>query len=168
MHIPVNAPILPVHVHIDRRIDHGMVERCVEHCFLIVTSLTVNYRKFAFPSIICQTLNGFKILSLCFDRQILLCTFCRYSRKGHFYFQLLFTLVKFEIGYHISSSNVGKILIAVKFSPESIISLFLTVTIAIIAYGLTERNCEIGIVRACPSIRDSIAGQECIVFYSKC
>ena len=65
----VQAPVGSVHIHVDRRVDHRVVEGCVEHLLLSVSAFDVHYGKLFLPSVSGISGNLVKWLSgsLCFQ-----------------------------------------------------------------------------------------------------
>ena len=44
MDIAIHPTVLAIYIHIDGRINHGMIERGVKHSFLVVCAVTINDR----------------------------------------------------------------------------------------------------------------------------
>ena len=53
MNIAVQTTVLPVNIHVNGRVDHGMIKRRVKHGLMIFRPLAFDDIQFAFPLVVC-------------------------------------------------------------------------------------------------------------------
>ena len=170
VYVPVHAPVLPVHVHIDRRVDHRVVERRVEHRLLAVRSLAVDDRQLAFPGVAGLLAQCLERLSAGLCPQVLQGSLGRDCRERHLHRQFVARrrlFVEVEVSHHAAPRDVGEVVVAVEFPPESHVVLLLPVAVAVAAHGFRERDGKVGVVRAGPSVGDAVARQQRVVLHAQ-
>ena len=160
----IDTPVLPVHIHIHRRVDHRVVQRRVQHAQLVGRTFSLNHGKFPVPLFPGYHRQGFKILSGSLCPQILQGPARADSRKSHFHFQFRIVLeIKIKKGNDTASSHFREIIFFIKPPPKTLIRCFLEILVTIIPDRLRESDREIGIIRPSPSPGDPIPRQQSII-----
>ena len=166
VHVLVQSPILSIHIHINRRIDEGMIIRSIEHGLLVFRSFHFEGCKLTVPTIRRRTSQDIKIFSHGFGLEVLQCAFCAGSRKSHLYYQFrIFGVIKLEIRNDLTASHLREVGVDREFSPESFVINFLHILVTIVTDRFRQRDGKISIVGTCPSIGNAITGQQSIVFH---
>ena len=168
MDIPIHPTILAIHIHIDARINHRVIQRGIKHRFLVFSTLTVNDSQFLFPCVMRLLANSLKTLTSSLSCQVLLSSFCRNSRQSHLYHQIRrCLLVEVEISHHAASRYIREIMIAVKLAPETIVILRFPVNVSIILNRFGKRDGEVCIIRTCPTVGDTISCKQSVILHSQ-
>ena len=84
--IMIQPAILSVHIHIDTRIDHGVIQRGVQHRQLVVRAIGFDNGQFLIPGFTGTSRQPVKIIAGGFSPQIFQSAIRAYAGKRHFHF----------------------------------------------------------------------------------
>ena len=131
MDITIQSAILAIHVHIDTRVDHRMIERSVEHGLLVGRSLTLQRTEFVVPVGTRLLAERLKRFSRRLTSQVANRPLRAYRRQGHLQRQFMrCSIVKVEICHDVASCHFREVVLKVKLPPETPIVRLLAVLIA--------------------------------------
>ncbi len=163
MDFPVNAAVASVHVHIDGRVDHRVIERRIEARLLVVGALALQYTEFLFPGAGGLAPDRLERLAGSLRSQVLQGPFRRDSRQGHLHLEFGHLGVELEIGRDVTPGNVREIVMQVELAPESPVRRLLAVGITIVYDGLGKGDGKVGIVASRPAVRNPVTRDKGIV-----
>ena len=166
MDVVVQPSVLPIDVHIHRRVDHGVIERGVEHGFLVVAALGLKDAQFFVPFVLGFGQQCVEVASVGLGVKVFQGAFGAHCRQGHFHFQGL-GLLKREIGHDFASCHLGEVVSHVEFAPHAVVFGLLQFPIPIVGEGLAEADGEVGVVGPGPSVGDAVSGEQGVVFDPK-
>ena len=163
MHFPVHAAVAAVHVHIDGRIDHRVVQRRIEAGLLVGRAFALHHAEFPFPCLRGLLTDFFERLSGSFRCQVLQRALRRNGRQRHFHLQHGIVAGKLKKGRYVSPGDVREVVMQVELAPEPTVGRLLPVGIAVIGDGLGKRDGEIGLIEAGPAVRNPESRHEGVV-----
>ena len=163
----VTTAVLAVDIHVDGRVDHRVVERGVEEGFLVVAALYLQSQELFLPTVrglLAQLVEG-KPGSL--GLQVGEGSALTDGRECHLDGQLTAgRQLQLEVGGYLASGHVGEVVVYVVLPPEARVLHALLVVVAVLLYGLGERDGKIGVVLPGPAVGDAIAGEERVVHHA--
>ncbi len=167
MDIVVETTVFPIHIHVDRRIYHRVIERRVEHRQLVGRALSLDYVKAFVPVVGCLREDCVKILATRLRTQVFQSPFGAYARKPYLHLHLLrLRQVEIKICHDLAASHFREIMMLVKFSPSAVVKRLLLVDEAVIGDRLRKLYGEIRVVGACPSVGDSVARDQAVILHA--
>ncbi len=164
--VVVETTVLAVDIHIDGGVDHGMVERGVEHGFLVVGTLGLDDGELTAPFVLRLGKQLLEAFALGFGLEVAQGALGADGGERHFHLQGL-GLVEGEVGYDLAPRHLGEVLVDLELAPHAVIFRLLQVAVAVVGYGLAEADGEVGVVGSRPSVGDAVARQQGVVFHAQ-
>ena len=166
MDLVVKASVFAIHVHIDRRVDHRVVERGVEHFLLSLRSLDLDLGKLFLPSVRGRRGDLLERFSRSLGRKVLQRALRSCGGQSNLHGQLrVLRSRELEPGHQFASCHRREVVVLVEFAPASLIVDLLAVRVTIFRNRLREGDREVGVVGAGPSVCDAVAGQKGVVLH---
>ena len=160
----VEAAVLAVHVHVNRRVDQCVVKRRIEHRQLVVAAFGFDDVQLLGP--FCTSFGGdlFESFVAGFGFEVLHCPFGADGRQSHFDIERrVVAQIEIEVAYDLASLNIGEITVRLEFGQMTHVFGFLVVDVAVVVERLRELHRKIGVVRPCPAVCDAVTHQRGVV-----
>ena len=166
--VAIEAAVLTVGIHIDARVNHGVVERGVEHGFLVSGAFAFHGGKFAVPLPPGLLAECFETSAVGFGLQVEEGAFCAYGGKCHLQRQFVrIPVVEVEIGHYVAPCHLRKIVVDIEFPPESAVGWLLAVAVTVAFQRFAQGDGKECVVAACPSVGDAVAREEGVVLHAE-
>ena len=163
--IMIQPAILSVHIRIDTRIDHGVIQRGVQHRQLVVRTIGFDNGQFLIPGFTGTSRQPVETIAGGFSPQIFQSAIRADSRKRHFHFQFLGNCrIEIEISNDLASAYIRKVFFHIEFAVSTPVINFCFFLTSVMNDRFGERHGKVGIVGTRPSVRDTIACNQRIVF----
>ena len=133
VYVMIQPTIGTVYIHIHRRINHGVVKRSIEHCFLIGRTFDLEMLQFTIPICTSSFRQLFETLSGSLGMQILNGPFRTDCRQCHFYNQFrIVSGIEVKVSHDFSTCDFGEVLFQLKTTPKAIVQYFFLILISVV------------------------------------
>ena len=120
MDFHVVATILAIHIHIDAWVNHGVVERGIEECLLVVCTFNLESCEFLGPELCCFCLCLLEREAGCFCFEVGKGTTLADGRERNLDCKfVIFRHTKLEVCCNLTSCHVGEVVVDVVLAPEA-------------------------------------------------
>ena len=134
---PVEAAVAPVHIHIDRRIDHRMIIGGIEHRLLVLAALDGDALQFAVPCFGSRGPDLVETAAGSLGAQVLQRSFHAHGRQGDLHLQDgLLRGVELQPGDQFAPGHLREVVILVELAPAALVFDFFTVGETVFGDGL--------------------------------
>ena len=158
--VAVEPAIAAVGVHVDAGVDHGVIERGVEHLLLAVGACAVDGGEFVVPlpaRLLAKRIEGLA-RRLCV--QVAQRALGADGRKGDFQSKFVGgSVVEVEISHHVASRHFGEVMVKVEPPPKALVVCFFPVMIAIAFERFAQGDGKVRVVAPRPAAGDAVAGE---------
>ena len=160
----VQSAVTAVHVHVQGRVDHRVIQGGIEHGLLVGRSVHFDEGKRLIPCSGRFGTEGLETLSGRLGPQVLqrpLRSGCAY---GHFHRQLgMLAGIELHPGHHLAARHLRKVVVLREFRIATLVFGRFPVRPAIFRHGLGERNGKVCGIRACPPVGHPITGEQGVI-----
>ena len=163
--IMIQPAILSVHIRIYARIDHGVIQRGVQHRQLVARAGSFDNGQFLIPGFTGTSRQLVETIAGGFSPQIFQSAVGADSRKGDFHFQFLGSRrIEIKISDDLASAYIREVFFHIEFAVSAPVIDFCFFLASVMSDRFGERHGKVGIVGTRPSVRDTIARDQRIVF----
>ena len=164
--IEVEAPVAPVDVHVDGRIDFRVIEGCVQHCPGPFVSFGLDDGQLPSPFFCGFLPDIVEPVRGCLSPEIGQGSGGTCCGKGNFHNERLRVIAEIEMHHNVASSDLRKVPGHVEFPPESGVGKRIAVLGSIAFQRLREGYCKVCIIYPGPATCDAESGHERVVLNS--
>ena len=159
----VESTIEPVHIHIYGRVDHGVVEGCVEHLLLGLAALNADTAKLLLPFCLGCRADIFETPAGSLGLEVPQGSRCAGCRQGNFYGDGSRHFSEAEPCNQFPAGHLREIVVLGELGIASLIAYGRLVFVAVFHHWLRETDGEVGVVGSGPAVGNAVASDEGVI-----